>query len=435
MDHSLTYPPSTASAAPPVSGPVWRNRNFVLLWLGEGISVVGDHFSMVAMPWLVLQLTGDALAMGTVTVLQTIPRVVFMLIGGVVTDRFSPRAVMLASNLLRLVMIAALAGLVWTGAIQMWMVYAYALIFGVVGAFFYPAHSAMPPRLLSPAQLQAGNALLMSTSMLGMVAGPALAGGLIAAFEQSGASGLRGVAMAFAVDALTFVASLSALAGLRVPALARASTAAAPNVLADLLEGLRFVGRDATLQAVFGVAALGTLLTAGPIAIGLPVLAQTRFAEGAAAYGLLMSASALGMLLGTVLAGVLPQPRAARLGMTLVSVYAAQGLGVAALPWASATAPAAALALGVGVCNGYVMILFTSWFQRRTPAALLGRVMSLLNVAVLGLAPVSTAAAGALSGLGVTALLAGAGGLMTVAIFVMAFQPALRAMGDEPAAA
>src|SRR5580765_8736171 len=80
-------------------------RNFRLLWIGEGISLLGDQFYMIALPWLVLQLTGSALALGTIMALASVPRALFMLVGGAFVDRFSPRSVMIASNVARLVLV------------------------------------------------------------------------------------------------------------------------------------------------------------------------------------------------------------------------------------------------------------------------------------------------------------------------------------------
>ena len=98
---------------------VLRRRDFRLLWIGEAISLLGDQFYMIALPWLVLQLTGDALAMGAVLALGGIPRALFMLVGGALTDRFSPRNVMLTSNLLRLGLVSVLAVIVIIDAMQL----------------------------------------------------------------------------------------------------------------------------------------------------------------------------------------------------------------------------------------------------------------------------------------------------------------------------
>src|SRR3954465_8151293 len=92
-------------------------RNFRLLWIGEGISLLGDQFYLIALPWLVLQITGSALALGTLMALASIPRALFMLVGGALVDRFSPRAVMVASNFARLVLVGLLSALVLTNNI------------------------------------------------------------------------------------------------------------------------------------------------------------------------------------------------------------------------------------------------------------------------------------------------------------------------------
>src|SRR5215207_2141505 len=89
-------------------------RNFRLLWIGEGISLLGDQFYMIALPWLVLSLTGNALAVGTVMAIAGIPRALFMLVGGALTDRFTPRKLMINSNLARMVLTGLLAVLVAT---------------------------------------------------------------------------------------------------------------------------------------------------------------------------------------------------------------------------------------------------------------------------------------------------------------------------------
>src|SRR5512144_1753875 len=108
---------------------VLRIRNFRLLWIGEGISLLGDQFYLIALPWLVLQLTGNALAVGIVLATAGIPRALFMLVGGALTDRFTPRRLMIGSNLSRMALTGLLAMLVMTSLIQTWMLYLFALLF------------------------------------------------------------------------------------------------------------------------------------------------------------------------------------------------------------------------------------------------------------------------------------------------------------------
>src|SRR6266540_2552752 len=195
-------------------------RNFRLLWIGEGISLLGDQFYLIALPWLVLQLTGSALALGTILALASIPRAVFMLVGGAFVDRYSPRSVMIWSNFARFVLVALLAVLVLTTNTQMWMLYVLALAFGLADAFYFPAQTAIVPQLLSEDQLQAGNTFVQGTAQLSLFLGPMLAGALIALLGHGTANGvpdMRGIGIAFGLDTLSFVASLLTLIMMRVP--------------------------------------------------------------------------------------------------------------------------------------------------------------------------------------------------------------------------
>src|SRR5262245_3866669 len=143
-------------------------RNFRLLWIGEGISLLGDTFYLIALPWLVLQLTGSALALGTILVLASIPCAVFTLVGGALVDRYSPRSVMIWSNVARFVLVALLSALVLNNATQMWMLYALAFAFGLADAFYFPAQIAIVPQVLSEDQLQAGNTFVQGTAQLSL---------------------------------------------------------------------------------------------------------------------------------------------------------------------------------------------------------------------------------------------------------------------------
>src|ERR1700674_4316985 len=196
--------------------------NFRLLWIGESISLLGDQFYLIALPWLVLQITGSALALGTVLALAGIPVVLFMLVGGAFVDRFSPRTVMIVSNLSRLVLVALLSALVLTNNIRLEMLYVFALAFGLADAFYFPAQSASVPQLLPKEQLQAGNVFVQGTAQLSLFLGPVLAGGLIAILGQTAsAASTLGSGIAFGLDTLSFVASLICLNLIRIPGATR----------------------------------------------------------------------------------------------------------------------------------------------------------------------------------------------------------------------
>ena len=432
---------------------VLRLRDFRLLLIGESISLLGDQFSLIALPWLVLQLTGDALAVGTVLALAGIPRALFMLVGGALTDRFSPRTLMLLSNLLRLVLVGMQAALVLTGAIEAWMVYPFALCFGLADAFFYPAQSAIVPRLVDMDRLQAANSLVGGVAQVSQVAGPVLAGALIALLSGAhpgagvgdvggDAPDLYGTGIAFVIDALTFVASVFTLQMIRLPrAQAAAPSAdeavqpAAPgDLIASIVQGIRHVWDDDALRWVFVIIAAVDFLVLGPLLVGIPVLADTRLAEGAMAFGIVMSALGGGALLGIVLAGALPKPSPRHLGPLMVGLTGLFGAALVVFGLTISTSIIAIASFCVGAANGYVNIVFMTWLQSRIPISMLGRVMSLLMFASVGVVPVSQALCGALVTVSLSGVFVGAGMLLLLVTMRIMFVPAVRDMGLPVAA-
>jgi hypothetical protein len=415
---------------------VLSNRAFRLLWTGQGTSYLGDQFYMLALSWLVLQLTGDALALGTVLAAGGVPRAAFMLLGGAITDRFSSRVVMILSDLGRLVLTASLAVVVLAGAAELWSLYLFALAFGSLSGLFLPASNAIVPRILDTNDLQAGNALVQGTAQAAAFAGPLFAGSIIALFPGEADSSHRatGIALAFAIDSLTFLASVVTLWLIGsfpgTPHEARGSAGSAEqilprtNMLSSIFEGFRYVRSNSLLRTILAVAAVMNLLLTGPLLVGIPVVAATRLAEGAAALGIIMAAFAGGNLVGYAFAGSLP--RANRLGLRVPFILASFGiiLGVTGL---LASTPALSLLLfALGTGNGYLTIALVTWLQQRTPQDLLGRMMSLLLFANMGVVPLSQALAGIALGWSLTGLFLGAGTLVLVVAALLSLSRELR---------
>ena len=402
---------------------VLKTRDYRLLWIGQGVSHLGDQFHLIALPWLVLTLTHDPLQLGFVLALAGIPRAVLMLIGGAFADRHSPRTIMLVSDALRFVIAAAIAVSVLTGAVQLWMVYALALAFGVVSGFFMPAAEASMPRLLKSEQLEGGNALMMGIDQVAQFVGPALAGTLIALFGATHVAGhragsLTGVGIAFAVDALSFAVSAAPLVLIRsLPAL---GAGAGSHPLAAVAEGLRFTMSLPAFRWLIALLAAANLLLIGPLLVGIPVLAQTRFSQGAAAFGFLISAYGIGNLGGMVVAGSAPRPSSRAVTSVVLALFAGFSLVIAALAFITSVWTGVALLAVLGVGDGYVAVVMITLVQRMTPTAMLGRVMSLVMLAMLGVTPVSQVAAGAIIGFGPAVLFVGSGAAMLVVAVVAA---------------
>lgn len=426
----MSDPSSSGMQARPSFSRLIGGRDFRLLWAGEAVSVVGDQFALIALPWLVVTLTGSSVAVGAVLAAAAFPRAILMLVGGAVTDRYSPRAVMLASNLARLVLTAVFAVVVIGGRVELWMVYTFALSFGIADAFFYPAQTAIVPRIVKGDDLSLGNSVVQGTAQASLFIGPALAGAVIAVFAGDQAAAgydLTGIGVAFAIDAATFLVSVATLALLRVQLSAESAAQKAQSLWRSIRHGLSFVWHDPALRAIFALLLAVNLLIVGPFTVGIPLLAEDRL-QGAAAFGIIMSAQGGGSLAGIVLAGVLPPPP--RLfGTVLGLLCIAMGVVFGLISVAPTLLTVTALSAAMGLLNGYIALLFITWLQRHTVRSLQGRMMSLLMLASIGMVPVSQLLAGFLIRLSFGAVIAVAGAGMAVLSLLTLSLPSVRALG------
>ena len=384
-----------------------KNRNFFTYWVGEFISVIGDHISMVAFPLLVLQMTGSVAMTGMVFAAQGLPRAILMLLGGAVVDRSSPRFIMLLTNLLRFVLVMLMAYLLYIDMVTIPLVFGMALLFGMADAFFYPANTAMVPSLVSKEKLKEANALVQGSIWIGVIIGPALAGFVIAQditvmghdVGQAAAtyeSNRMGFANAFFLDALTFAASFFTLLFVKVRKLdggadaEREEGSVRQSMLQDVKEAIRWVWTQPTLRLGFlGVAALEFFFQT-PIFVGLPALAKARFVEPAYVYGLMLTAYGCGAVIGVTAAGFFREMKERTLIRIMFFVFTASGASFGLIVFYEPYWWAMLLFFLSGCGDSYVWVNFTTWIQKQTPDKLLGRVMSILTFMSVGLIPVAS---------------------------------------------
>jgi MFS family permease len=190
-------------------------------------------------------------------------------------------------------------------------------------------------------------------------------------------------------------------------------------VLATIGEGIRAAWEDRAVRSIVLLTAAFNFAFTGPFSVGLAVLADERFAGGSAAFGLLFSAFGGGAVLGVIAAGSVPRVR--RLGTILLVLAAGLGIGLALIGLAPSLLVAVAIGAVMGVMVGFINVQAIAWLQARVPDERRGRVMSLVTLGSVGLAPVSLALAGALVEVGAVTLVFMAGGAIIVAAALAAF--------------
>ena len=390
-----------------------QNANFQWLTRGGIVSALGDQLTIVALPWLVLKLTGDTLALGLVIALMSIPRAVFILIGGALVDRYSPKRVLMLSKYANAVLLALLTLLVLnlnaaptvalsdslsltialTPQLALPLIYALALGLGLAQAFGMPSATSMMPLSIPAEHLQAANGVLMGIRQVSMLVGPLMAAGLLAIAGNGGdvVSDARGLALAFGFDCFSYLFSAWTLA--KVRPLNAPPAADGQSVLRAVGEGLRMVWNDVPMRLCFIYWGIVSLFIGGTMQVAIPVLA--RDLHGASTLGVLMGAHGAGTLLGMGVAAKFgARLRFAGFGTMLLLIDAVAGVLVAPLGYVHVAWQACLLMLALGLLGGYMQINVFTWIQRRIPPQMMGRAMSIFMFIFMGLAPLSAAAAG-----------------------------------------
>ncbi|MGH3750125.1 MAG: MFS transporter, partial [Micromonosporaceae bacterium] len=252
---------------------LWRNRNFLLLWVGQGSGALGPQVALIVLPLLALNtLSATAFEVSLITFLGWLPYLLFSLPAGVVADWFDQRRVMIACDVLRAALMLSVPLVAVAGNLTLTYLYVVLFVSGVLTVLFTVAYRSQLPRLVHSTQLVDGNGKLGVSERLAELAGPALGGALV---------GLVGTGRALYANVLTFVISAVTLVLMRVPRSAPEPGTRVP-FRAAMTEGLSFVRRDVILRALLICTSVSNFFVVGTIAIQVTFMARDLHASPAA---------------------------------------------------------------------------------------------------------------------------------------------------------
>jgi len=359
-----------------------RNRNYRLYATGGVVSNVGTWMQRVAQDWLVLQLSGHSgVALGITTGLQFLPMLLLAPFAGTLADRYSKRKVLIVTQASMATVGATLGLLDITGVVQVWHVYALAVLLGIAAACDAPARQSFVIEMVGRDDLPNAVGLNSASFNLGRVIGPALAGVLIV---------LIGTGPVFLINAASFGAVIFALTRMRSSELMPMPRA--PGGRGQVLEGIRYVRARPDLQLVMvivffvGTFGLNFQMTSA-------LMATAVFHKGAGAYGLLGSVVAIGSLSGALLAARRGKPR-----LRLI-VFAAVAFGVVEI--AAGLMPSyywfMATLIPLGLCQMTLLNSANATMQLAVDPVMRGRVMALYMAVLMGGTPIGAPLIGALA--------------------------------------
>lgn len=368
--------------------------NFRIFFSGSVISVPGTWMQMTAQAWIVLQLTGSPLALAVVTSLQFLPVMLLSLIGGAVADRFPRRRLMLLTQTLGAVQATVLGVLCATDTISIWHIYLLAMSLGVINALDAPLRQAFLGELVAPVYLPNAIAMGSLAQNLGRIIGPALAGVVIATL---------GVAVAYFLNALTFIAMLAALATLRTADLQPRRYAAKQNLLLQVREGLSYARRTPPILFLLITTAFIGLFGQNFTTM-VPLISTYLVNASAAEFGILNSC--LGC--GSFAAALVLTTRGAPPTRRILLAGLAFGLMLMAISLSSSLLVSSLLFFFVGAAAVTFSASMNTSLQLWAPPEMRGRLVSMINLLIPSpIGPMLTGAAASTFGVAMAVMLNG----------------------------
>ncbi|RJP75578.1 MAG: MFS transporter [Candidatus Zixiibacteriota bacterium] len=358
-------------------------RDFRLLWVGQVIAWSGDSVYQIGLLWLILEMTGSQGMAGLIAAVGYLPALLLGLFLGALVDLWDRRRLMMAADLLRALALLYIPVAFLGGWLTPWQLAAAAFLISLGAALFNPARDASVPHLAPPEALLAANALVQTSAHAAMLLGPLFAGLILA---------LSSLTTLFYADALAYLASFVTILLLRLPPLPRTERTVRP--LATVLEGLRYARQAAWSGQLLVLTALDNFFIMGPAIVGTPIFVREELQLGPQAFAAIQACYAVGMLTGALLLGSLghrlPKGRTLLVGMILDGITFIPLYFVPSLGWMAAAIVFHSLSIPL------IMVPRAAMIQEGIPARLQGRFFALVNLTVVGVMALSSAATGVL---------------------------------------
>lgn len=366
---------------PRQEGRLW-SRDLWILWGAVVQSAFGDAFLAIGLMWLVLEMTGSALAAGTLLAVGAAPKV-FGPFAGVVVDRKDKRALMIGSDVLRGALLLAVFALHWSGHLSPWMLFAVAFFEGGLTLVYGPSLKVLLPKLVPDDKLPAANSAFQAGQHSALIVGTAAAGLILSR---------TGAPLALLVDGATFLVGAGLLLLVRFPGVRKIPERMGwREILEDLKKGFGFLVGSREIVAMTLVIFTGNFLL-GPINVVFPVFSREVLGQGVEGFGFLASAVAVGLLLGNVAVGVVGDRIAFRHSIFLG--IAGMGVVFAALSFVGSLLPAILFSGLLGAAMPLVQIPVVTRLQRVVPETLQGKVFATISSVVALAVPIGSAVFG-----------------------------------------
>jgi len=352
------------------------NKNFSLFFFGQSLSTIGDGFKQMAIIYLIFKMGGGAMEIALSQFFLMGPRILVLLLGGVLVDRINAKPVIWTTDLFRFMITTILVVCIMLDSLSFPFLYFLLSLSGVASGFFYPAFNSIVPSIVEVKDLERANAGVQSISQTAMFIGPPLAGLLI---------DYSGVIVIFIVNALSYL--IASLTGLLIKINKKAPPKMkGSSILKDVSEGFQQVWRVKWLRTILLVDLVGGFAVVGPLQVILPVYSKGDLGVGSSQLGIVMAAFGIGSIIGMFIVSKLKTKYKTIRSYYFLEIFQGVILFLIAIP--SLWVVLLALCI-IGILNGISGVIMTSQIQANVPMNRLGRTMSIVALASFGAVPVS----------------------------------------------
>ena len=398
---------------------ILKDRNIIFLWIGQFISHTGDSIYMMALPWLILDITGSKTSTALVAASVYLPTLIFGLFAGTLADRFPRKLIMILSDLLRAITVATIPIVLITGNQSTLLIGFIAFLLSTFGTPFYPARDSLIPTLVPQNKLSIVNSFISTSGQLSHLMGPVIAGVFV---------GFVGIAHLFTIDAITFLLSLIFIWFISIKE--KNNKDINSSYFDDIKLGLNFIKSEKGILILIILTSINNLFIMGPAIIGLPVFVREVLQEDFSTLAKLESAMAIGMLLGSFLI-IRFFENFSHIKILYFGILF-DGFTYSLLFTIESNLLAIFMLFVHGIGIPLIVVSRTNLIQKHIPDKLRGRIFSMVNMSVLGTTAISSILTGfCLEIIGVQQLFLIIGICAMSTVFIGLFSPQFRKLDQN----
>jgi len=360
-----------------MSRSILKNRNFVFLWIGHLISHAGDAVYAIALPWLMLEMTGSKSLTALVSMSAFLPALIFGFFAGVIVDQYNRKNIMIVSDIMRSLLVSIVPIMLIFGFASPLYIGIITFFLSAFSALFYPARDCLIPHITQPEELPTANSAIVISGQMSHLIGPLFAGIGISIF---------GLTHLFTADAISFLFSILMISLIVIPANQKPDQESASQI-DSIKEGIHYALTEKGVGALLSLTFINNIFIMGPAIIGLPVFVKEILKEEFIVFAHLETSMASGMIIGSVIFWKAIK----RFNPVYILLFGVviDGLTFCLLFFVQSNYVAILVLLIHGIGIPLITVSRTTLIQTTVPDKLQGRLFSMLYMAVMGTTAIS----------------------------------------------